>query len=206
MPMLRYQGAVSVSGRSKRRATCRRDRSGSRPRASTRSPVRPAGTARRTTTRSSPPSSRAMATSPDAPPATNASDPVSGVTSRCRPSSAPATTLMQQGGDRDGHHDRPVGAQRVDRVLLDHRADVDAEHALGGHARRPGYPAGSQRHQGQHDPDGQRGEQRRGRDADAGSSGTVTAAVTARSSAHLSIRRTFSTMITSISLSFLDRN
>ena len=37
-----------------------------------------------------------MATSPDAPPATNASDPVSGVTSRRRPSSAPATTLISR--------------------------------------------------------------------------------------------------------------
>ena len=34
------------------------------------------------TTRSSPPSSRAMATRPDAPPATNASEPVSGLMSR----------------------------------------------------------------------------------------------------------------------------
>jgi hypothetical protein len=48
------------------------------------------------TTRSSPPRSRAMATRPEAPPAVNASDPVSGVTSWCSPSSAPATTLRSR--------------------------------------------------------------------------------------------------------------
>ena len=37
-----------------------------------------------------------MATSPDAPPATSANDPVSGVTSRCSPSSAPATMLSSR--------------------------------------------------------------------------------------------------------------
>ncbi len=46
------------------------------------------------TTRSSPPSSRAMATRPEAPPATRARAPVSGVTSRCRPSSMPASRLI----------------------------------------------------------------------------------------------------------------
>ena len=48
------------------------------------------------TTRSSPPSSRAIATNPDAPPATSASDPVNGVTSRCIDSSAPHTTLSSR--------------------------------------------------------------------------------------------------------------
>ena len=35
-----------------------------------------------------------MATSPEEPPATSASAPVSGLTSRCSPISAPAATLM----------------------------------------------------------------------------------------------------------------
>ena len=34
-----------------------------------------------------------MATNPEAPPATSASDPVNGLTSRCSPSSAPAEIL-----------------------------------------------------------------------------------------------------------------
>ena len=109
-----------------------------------------------------------MATSPDAPPATSASDPVSGVTSRCMASSAPHDDAQQQGGDRDGHDDRPVRTERADGVLVDHRADVDAEHALRGDARVPGHPLGRQRRQGQRDADDERGEQRRRRDADQG--------------------------------------
>ncbi len=42
--------------------------------------------------------------------------------------------------DRDAEHDRPVRAKRRQRVAVDHRADVDAEHALRGDACLAGHP------------------------------------------------------------------
>ena len=60
------------------------------------------------------------------------------------------------------------GPSALDRVAMNHRADVDAEHPLGGNANGPGYPAGSQRRQRKRDADDERGEQCGGRYAEHG--------------------------------------
>ena len=58
--------------------------------------------------------------------------------------------------------------QRLDRVLVDHGADVDAEHTLGDDACAPRHRRRSQRRQREHDADGECREQGRRRYADEG--------------------------------------
>lgn len=65
----------------------------------------------------------------------------------------------QQCGHGDHQHDQPVRSERTDGVLMDHRADVDAQHTLGDHPRRARHLFRGERDQRQHDAYRESGEQ-----------------------------------------------
>ena len=171
MAMLRYQGAETFSVAS----TVGWVRSGRKIRVTTIGIVAVTSPTRRycttATTRSSPPSSRAMATRPEAPPATKRQRPGQRADVAVQAHQRAGGHADDEGAHHDGRDDRPVRTQRAERIPVHHGADVDAEHTLGGDACAAWHPGRSQRRQRQHDADHQRREQRGRRNSERGEAG-----------------------------------